>query len=38
MGEALVAAADRRGGAMTAMLRLANVSRRFGGLIARTGS
>jgi branched-chain amino acid transport system ATP-binding protein len=34
MGEALVAASDRRGGAMTAMLRLANVSRRFGGLIA----
>src|SRR4051795_1057796 len=34
MGEALVAAADRRGGAMTAMLRLLNVSRRFGGLIA----
>ena len=34
MGEALVAAADGRGGAMTAMLRLANVSRRFGGLIA----
>jgi branched-chain amino acid transport system ATP-binding protein len=34
MGKTLVAATDRRGGAMTAMLRLANVSRRFGGLIA----
>ena len=34
MGEAVVAAANRRGGTMTAMLRLINVSRRFGGLIA----
>jgi branched-chain amino acid transport system ATP-binding protein len=34
MGEAVAAAANQRGGTMTAMLRLINVSRRFGGLVA----